>query len=209
MPLLPLEKFIFPDDLLAQPVRPARSEASWWVLHCRPRAEKSLIRRILPHQLSFFLPLYKHQWCSRGRRLVSYLPLFPGYMFLHGDPLARLLCQQTNLLVRILPVSDQEELEDDLLRVYRFMTSGLPLTPEERMAPGDPVLVTAGPLAGLQGKVLRHGNQLKLWIEVEFLQRGVSAEVESWMVQPIGKSSRGVMLDAAIAGSSADRNPVS
>jgi hypothetical protein len=42
-----------------------------------------------------------------------------------------------------------------------------------------------GSLAGLQGKVIRRGEQLRLVVEVELLQRGVSVEIDSHMVQPL------------------------
>src|SRR5262249_43471458 len=62
MPLLPLEPFVFPDDLLDQPLTGDATLGSWWVLHTRPRAEKSLARRLLRASTPFFLPLCKRQW---------------------------------------------------------------------------------------------------------------------------------------------------
>jgi hypothetical protein len=47
------------------------------------------------------------------------------------------------------------------------------------------VEVTAGPLAGMEGKVLRQGNRLRFLIEVRLLQQGVSVEIESWMFLPL------------------------
>jgi transcriptional antiterminator RfaH len=47
------------------------------------------------------------------------------------------------------------------------------------------VEIISGPFAGLEGKVLRRGKQLKLFVEVRFLQQGVSVEIESWMIQPL------------------------
>jgi transcriptional antiterminator RfaH len=186
MPLLPLEPFIFPETLLDSPPDASPDSAWWWALHTKPRAEKKLVRRFLDQGTSFFLPLYERQWRS-GRRLQrSYLPLFPGYVFLRGDHHARLAALQTNLIVNCLPVADQAQLHQELGRVYRLMTSGVPLAPEDRLLPGTPVEVTHGPFAGLEGKVLRRGNHLRLFVEVQFIQRAVSVEVESWMVEPIG-----------------------
>jgi transcriptional antiterminator RfaH len=47
------------------------------------------------------------------------------------------------------------------------------------------VEITSGPLAGLGGKVLKRGKKPKIFVEVEFLQRGVSAELEEWMLSPV------------------------
>jgi hypothetical protein len=44
MPLLPLEPYLYPVDLLAQA---DFEEGLWWVVHTRPRAEKALARRLV------------------------------------------------------------------------------------------------------------------------------------------------------------------
>ena len=183
MPLLPLEPFVFPNDLLTQPLAEIET-VPWWVLHTRPRTEKALARRLLHGHIRFFLPVCKHQWRNKGRLFCSHVPLFPGYVFLQAerDVVGKTL--ETNFVSRVLAVDDQRQLHLDLGRVYCLITSGAPLGPEERLRPGSPVEITAGPLAGMEGKILRRGKQLKFFVEVQFLQRGVSVEIESWMIQP-------------------------
>ena len=140
MPLLPLEPFLFPDGLLTDGAGDGLDwPGCWWVLHTRPRAEKSLARCLLRRAVPFFLPLYKREWRSHGRARGSHLPLFPGYVFLHGDGQARLDALATNHVAGVLPVGDQPRLFSDLERVYRLMQAGAPLTPEERLEPGDTV----------------------------------------------------------------------
>jgi transcriptional antiterminator RfaH len=189
MPLLPLEPFVFPQDLLTKDDLTLSNDSRWWVLHTRPRAEKSLARRLLARQTPFFLPLYHHQWKNRGRLFQSYLPLFPGYVFLNGDGQARLAALETNLVAGCLPVVDQGQLHSDLVRVHQMITAGEPLTPEERMGPGAAVEIVNGPLAGLEGVIQRRANKLRFVVEVRLLQRGVSVEVEKWMIRPLGEQS--------------------
>jgi hypothetical protein len=95
---------------------------------------------------------------------------------------------ETGLVSRCLSVVDQLALHRDLVRVYRLIASGAPLLPEERLQPGSLVEIVYGSFAGLQGKVIRRGKQLRLVVEVELLQRGVSVEIDSHMVQPLGKA---------------------
>lgn len=185
MPVLPLEPFVFPEVLFGQPP-PYRTDESqrWWVLHTRPRAEKTLARNLLKSQIPFFLPLYQSARRFRGRVVTSHLPLFPGYLFLLGDNQARIHALTTNTVVQTLKVEDQDKLHADLARVFHLMASGAPLSPEERLPPGTPIEITAGPLAGLEGKIIRHGKRLKLFVEVQFLQRGASVEIDRWMIEP-------------------------
>jgi transcriptional antiterminator RfaH len=185
MPLLPLEPFLYPEGLFTKPPSAGEGFLPWWVLHTKPRTEKALARRCLSRGVSFFLPQYQREWRSKGRLLRSHLPLFPGYLFLRGDEGARLQALETNLVARWLPVPDQERLSLDLARVFRLVTSDAPLTPEDHLLPGTPVEIINGPLTGLEGVVIRRGKQLKIFVEVQFLQRGVSVEIETWMIQPI------------------------
>jgi transcriptional antiterminator RfaH len=191
MPVLPLEPFVFPDDLFTQPApgfddHPAR----WWVLHTRPRAEKTLARHLLRNHISFFLPLYQRERRFRGRPVTSHLPLFPGYVFLLGDNDARVQALTTNTVAQTLKVENQPELHGDLTRVYQLMASGSPLSPEEQLLPGTLVEITAGPLAGLEGKIIRRGKRLKFLVEVHFLQQGASVEIDSWMIEPRSRAKK-------------------
>jgi hypothetical protein len=185
MPLLPLEQYMYPDSLLTSMDGPPEG-GGWWVLHTRPRAEKALARSFLGRQVSFFLPLQKREFRCRGRALRSYLPLFPGYVFLHGGGPERLQALETNLVARALPVPNQEQLYTDLARIHRLMLSGASLAPEQRLTPGSPVKLIGGPFVGLEGTILRAGRQLRLVVLVHFLHQGVSIEIDPWMVEPAG-----------------------
>jgi transcription antitermination factor NusG len=185
MPLLPLEPYLSSEELLNSPAPEVDGEERWWVLHTRPRAEKALARQCLQHDLPFYLPLYHKRWRSKGRMQSSYLPLFPGYLFLYGDGDTRLGALETNLVAQVLAVTDQQQIHEDLARVNRLIATDSELTPEGRWEPGSPVVVTQGPLAGMEGKVIRRGKNRVFLIEVRFLHQGVSVELESWMIEPL------------------------
>jgi transcriptional antiterminator RfaH len=188
MPLLLLEPFLYPDGLFAEAGVDTEADAAWWVLHTRPRAEKALARKLLNFRRDFFLPLCKREWLSRGRLLSSYLPLFPGYVFLRGDDETRLQALQTNLVAHVLPVADAERLHVDLARIHRLMLEDSRMEPEDRLLPGMAVKIVSGPLRGLEGKVLRRGKHLRFFVEVQLLQRGVSVEIDSSMIRPLAQT---------------------
>ncbi|HEV3448661.1 MAG TPA: transcription termination/antitermination NusG family protein [Gemmataceae bacterium] len=190
MPLLPREPMTFPEDLFLNGAPEVEQASGWWVLHTKPRTEKSLARKCLQSATPFFLPQYERRWRSQGRMRTAHLPLFPGYLFLFGDEQSRLKALKTNLVVNCLTVADQSQLNSDLMRLYRLITSGAPLTPEERLSPGMWVEITNGPLAGLTGQIIRRGGNARFVVEVQFIQRGVSAELEGWTIQPIDPPHR-------------------
>lgn len=183
VPFLPIEPYCQPDDLFDGSF--SIDSGRWWAIYTKPRAEKSLARKIYSQGVSFFLPLYKRQYRSNRRTFRGFLPLFTGYIFVFGDTEARLKTLKTNLVSRVIEVSDQEGLHHDLMQVYRLMQSGFAIAPENRLAPGTPVRVLSGPLAGVEGKVLSNGNRNKIVVEVRLLQAAVSAELETWMLQPV------------------------
>lgn len=184
MPRLQLETFVQPDDLLLEPGRELKASSHWWVMHTRPRGEKSLARRLCELEMNFFLPLYQHRNLKRGRVQTSYLPLFPGYLFVSGTEEDRILTLKTNLVVQCLHVADQVQLHQDLHNVYRLMNSGDALSPESQLEPGKFVEILHGPLQGMEGRVIRRQNKVRFLVEVRLLQRGVSVEMESWMLSP-------------------------
>lgn len=181
MPLLPAEPCHCPADLFEQ--TDPSDDARWWVLHTKPRAEKSVARSLYGHHVPFFLPVYEKTWRTKGRLQSSHLPLFPGYVFLRADEAGRTKALETNQIATCIPVVDQEALRRELEGVFRVMTSGRPIGPESLLEPGTVARITHGPLSGLEGVVLRKGNKLNLVLEVKMLRQGVSVEIESWMVE--------------------------
>ena len=127
-------------------------EGLWWVLHVKPRAEKALARKCLGRQVSYFLPQCRHQRRGAGRVKDAFLPLFPGYFFLFGGEPDRLMTLETNLVVKVLSVPDQQELFDDLKRINKVIESELAILPEERLRPGMPVaIISRATFHGLDG----------------------------------------------------------
>ena len=195
MPVLAPEPYIYPDHIIDSELEDAAEligdigdeEERWWALHVRSRSEKALSRRLLQKRISFFLPVYERRRSIQRRQVSSFLPLFPGYLFLRGGETARRIAIETNYVVGSLFVDDQKKFLKDLSVTLRLMRSGSAISPTERLQPGMPAEIISGPLAGIRGKVLRKTGTraLKFVIEVELLQRGTSVEVESSMIQPL------------------------
>jgi transcription antitermination factor NusG len=70
--------------------------------------------------------------------------------------------------------------------IRRVIESPAAVEPHPYLRCGDRVRVTAGPLQGLEGLLLRKKNWCKLLLSVEMLQRSVAVEVDAAMVQRVG-----------------------
>jgi transcription antitermination factor NusG len=193
MPILAAEPHLFPSDLLESPSEQffsdekAGSEApSWWVFYTRPRQEKSLARDLLQREIAFYLPLVPRRLLIRGRAVYSHVPLFNGYLFVHGSREDRVRTLMTNRAAQVFPVDDGERLRCDLQKIKILIESGAPLTIESRLEANQPVRVRAGALMGMEGIVVRRKNQTRLVVWVKMLQQGVSLEIEDYLLEPIG-----------------------
>jgi len=187
MPLLAPETTLFPSDLL-DPDAELESGARWWVIHTRPRAEKSLARKLLTLDLAFYLPTRYQSWLSKGRWFESYLPLFPGYVFLHARPEHRAAVLATGTVANFLPVPDQHGLIEDLRRIHWVVGAGLPLEHQAVPPPGTTVEVIDGVLQGLTGIVVRSGRQAAVYIQVRLIGQGVLVELDACQLRPEAQS---------------------
>ncbi len=157
----------------------------WSVIYTRARQEKALARDLFGFEVPYYLPLAKKTTKYEKRRVSSYLPVFPGYVFLHGTEDERIKALQTNRISRILPVDDPVRLHIDLLRLEQMIASGMPMTVESRLMAGHRVRIRRGPLAGLEGTVLVRRGISRLLICVNFLQKGASVAVDDHLLERI------------------------
>jgi transcription antitermination factor NusG len=180
VPILRSEVALYPQDLFALPDLPT----PWRVAHVRSRQEKELARHLLRHAVPFFLPLAEKHVRRAGRRFVSYLPLFPGYVFFRGAALERRTALASDRVVSVLEVADQGLLDGELKTVWRLQESGATVVSCPYLGPGDLVEVIAGPFRGYSGIVLREKGRTRLVVSVTFLRQSVAAEFEREALAP-------------------------
>lgn len=185
MPVLAQEPSQFPADLFASESPPECPGRQWWALYTKARQEKCVARQLLRLQIPFYLPLVPKQLAYRGRRVTSQIPLFSAYVFMHGTEEDRVRSLATNRLSRVLPVSDAVQLWHDLRQVHQLIVAGAPLTVESRLLPGQRVRIRSGAFAGLEGSVVSRQRHTRLVLAVNFLQQGVSVEIDDFLLDPL------------------------
>lgn len=194
MPLLKREPDVFPSDVFDLPV----GDAPWWVAHVRSRQEKALARYLRPLGVPFFLPQREHRTRRGGKSQISYLPLFPGYLFFRGSAAERLAALRSNLIVKVLDVLNQDLLAGELTQLHALMQSGLSLAPCEPLAAGDAVRIVEGPFKGYTGFVVRGAARPRLVVSISILRKAVAVELERAAVSllPPAIGSRGNVRSA-------------
>jgi transcription antitermination factor NusG len=107
---------------------------------------------------------------------------------LHGDQEAYHAALATKRVVRGLMVPDQQRLWDDLTQLHRLIASGLPLTPEPCLFPGQLVEITSGPLTGFRGRVARAASGRRFVVEVDFISRGASVLLDGMTLRAVAET---------------------
>jgi transcriptional antiterminator RfaH len=185
MPILAAEVDVFPEDLLWRDDLGNECESQWWAVYTRSRQEKELMRALVALEIPFYCPILAHRFRSpSGRQRTSYLPLFANYLFMYSDGYDRHRALKTNLISRTFEVSDGLQLTNDLRQIQRLTQAGKPLSIEANFQPGCKVRIKSGPLAGVEGVVLKRQGAEFLYVAVDFLQQGALVKLEDDQVLP-------------------------
>jgi transcription antitermination factor NusG len=186
MPLVRLDVDHFPPDLFEL----GFVEFPWFVAHTKSRSEKALARRLGTAKIPFFLPLGKRPSRRSGRTFTSFIPFFPGYVFLRGGAENRVAALRSGTVVRFLDVSDQDQLDRELRQIRILQESGASLVAHPYIGPGDAVRIREGPFRDQFGVVVREKGTTRLVVSVSMLRRSIAVELERDIVETDPQRSR-------------------
>lgn len=162
-------------------------ELRWYAAWTRSRHEKTVAEQLERKSVETFLPLYEtvRQW-KNGRHRVA-LPLFPGYAFVRIALRDRLEVLKVPGVVRLVgfngtptPLGD-EEIES----LRRALAEGVRAEPHPFLTIGRRVRITAGPLQGAEGILIRKKGAFRVVLSIDLIRRSVAAEVDSSRLEPL------------------------
>lgn len=161
-------------------------EAGWYVAYTSARHEKAVARQLDARKVNTFLPLYQAVRFWNGRRAEVQLPLFPGYVFLRISLSERLRVLQVPGVVhlvgvrgRLAPIADSE------IEALRQICSNARAMPHPFLTIGKRARVGSGPLAGLEGLVVRRKGSLRFVLSITLIQRSVAVEMDAADLEPV------------------------
>jgi transcription antitermination factor NusG len=159
----------------------------WYAVCTRHQHEKSAARILEYKEFEVFLPLYKarHRWKDRIKEVS--VPLFPGYLFVR-EGFKRWLAILTTPGVSSIVSSGGQPAAipfSEIEGVKRVVESTLRVEPHPFLKSGDWVKVKYGPIAGVEGILIRHKNVARLVLSVELLGKSAAVEVDATDVERI------------------------
>ena len=160
----------------------------WWVAHTKSRNEKSLAHDLAAKEVSYFLPMTWKVRHIRGRTFKSLLPIFGGYLFFCGEERQRIDVLRTNRVANLIEVKDQERLVKELSQIEQALVAGANLLPHKYIKQGQRCRVIGGPLAELQGIVVKARNETRLVMQIDMLGQAASVEINMDMIEPIDEN---------------------
>jgi transcription antitermination factor NusG len=157
-------------------------ETEWYALRTRYQHEKTVAALLAWKGFETFLPTYRavRHWKDRKRQL--WLPLFPGYLFVENAADRKLQVVSTPGVCSIISVAGIPALiaSEEIDSIRRAVASNYSLEPHPFLADGDTVRVKSGPLAGIDGIVVRKKKDLcRLVISVQMLGRSAAVEIDA------------------------------
>ena len=171
----------------AEQLQPRDAEVRWYAAYTCANHEKRVAQQLRIRDVEHFLPLYCSVRRWKDRRVTLDLPLFPGYVFVHIALRDRLQVQTVAGVARFVGFdSTPAVLPDDEINSLRAsLGSGALAEPHPYIVPGRQVRVVRGPLAGLDGVLLRRKGAVRLVISIELIHRSVAMDVDAVDVEPV------------------------
>jgi transcription antitermination factor NusG len=168
-------------------IPPEYLQVRWYAAYTNPRHEKRVGEQMQGNRIDCFVPLYKsvRRWKDRRKQLE--LPLFPGYVFVHMALKDRLQVLRLPGVVQLvsfngkpaaLPDIEIETLRERLIR-------NVHAEPHPYLKIGRHVRVHSGPMAGLEGILVRRKDKFRVVVSIHMIQRSIAVEVDECEIEPI------------------------
>jgi len=168
-----------------QETAPLPEARSWAAIHTKPRCEKVVAQFLRARAVPVFLPTVLRRRNYGARRRASDLPMFPGYLFYDAGAIDRLQVFDSRRVAEILLPCDARELERDLKSLAGALAARQSPVACALGPPGTRVEVVEGPLAGVQGELVRAGGRCSLVLRVHFLGFAAELTVNEAHVRPV------------------------
>jgi transcription antitermination factor NusG len=175
-----------PDPAMASRA-PSLALSHWYVAYTAAHCEKRVAAEALRRGVECFLPLYRSLRRWSDRRILLDLPLFPGYVFVRLALQDRLTILQVPHVVHFVSFAGSPAvLPDKEIEVIRAALAGrFSAQPHPFLAVGRRVRVAGGPLAGMEGILIRKKNRFRFVVSIQLIRSAFVVDVDAMDVQPL------------------------
>lgn len=173
---------------------------NWYAICTRHQHEKIAAKILEYKEFEVFLPVYKarRRWQDRVKEIS--VPLFPGYLFVKAGREGYLPILTTPGVSSIVGCGGHPATIpfSEIDGVRRIVQSTLRVEPHPFLRCGDRVRVKCGPIAGVEGILLRTKNVARLVLSVEMLGKSAAVEVDATEVERVSVGRLRADLDVQV-----------
>ncbi len=137
----------------------------WGYAYLRPRSEKVIAQKLEGQGIPSYLPLVPRARLHHGTKIITQMPMIPGYIFLALDDDERSeLKRKEDHFVQIELIRD-ETLENILISELNALQKFEALAQTEKVLvqpgiqKGDKIRITEGSLKGMEAEVIRRNDE--------------------------------------------------
>jgi transcriptional antiterminator RfaH len=135
----------------------------------------------IPH----ILLLRQRTQTYQSRQVTTWLPIFPGYLFVALDAPRKLALQKTNNVLRFLAPDRPFRMLRQLAQIRRVLRQDPTLRAVKPLAPGRRVRIVAGPLMGVEGTVARLSATMRVALAVDMIGQAIMVHATREQVEPL------------------------
>jgi transcription termination/antitermination protein NusG len=160
----------------------------WYVLWTRSNCETAVHDQLAEKGYEVFLPTVNKWSRHAGDRQLRHIPMFRGYLFVYRsmDKMAYIDISKSKGLVKILG-GRWDRLaavpESEIESIRKVTESELPRMPHPYLREGEPVRIVRGPLANVEGILVKSDCRKGLLVlSIDLLHQSVAVEIDCTLV---------------------------
>jgi transcription antitermination factor NusG len=177
---------------------------NWFAAYTNSHHEKRVAAQFAERQIESFLPLYttRHRW-RNGCDMNLDLPLFPNYVFVRVDPRKRVSVLEVPGVVSLVGFGRTlAPLPDFEIEALRSSIGQRKIEPHPYLVIGERVRIKTGPMAGMEGVLLRRKNNFRVVLALDAIMQCVAVEVDAHELDPVPKQAGRVVVPLDFAARS-------
>jgi transcription antitermination factor NusG len=154
--------------------------ACWYAAYTRANHEKRVAEQLRQRSVEHFLPCYDSVRRWKDRKVCLQMPLFPGYVFVRIPLRDQMRVREIPSVATLVGSNGTPTAlpDEDICTLQKGFAEGVCAQPHPYLAVGRRVHVVSGPLAGLEGILLKRKNRTRFVISLELIMRSVAVEID-------------------------------
>lgn len=148
----------------------------WYVVHTKPRQEQRALLNLEQQGYACYLPTLAVEKIRQGALAVEDEPLFPRYLFIqlnsHQSGKSWSPIRSTKGVSRLVTFgAEPAKVDSQLIETLRQRRAELSPEPQPLFTPGERVIVSDGPFAGLEAVYQMMDGERRAMVLIELLSK--------------------------------------